>query len=352
MNLDDPSVYKGGDPGNMGSLIAEFPEHCATAWRMAVDSINLPMHYREPEQIVALGMGGSAIGADLVRGLCLDELPVPMEVVRSYEPPAYVGARTLVVASSHSGNTAETITAFEESARRSANLVAITTGGHLAERAKKANIPLISYRFPSQPRAALGYSFSSLRAVLHEVGLAPHAPEEILVAIEALRAQGNEYSVARPESTNRAKQLARRFQRRALIIYGAAWVVPVARRWKTQWNENAKQWAFFEELPELNHNAVEGYRLPSADPLSVAVASLETARYPSEICQRAAITRRALAARDVPCEAIRITGPNKLGELLNAVHLGDWVSYYLALLNGVDPTPVPTLDWLKAELGQ
>ena len=364
MNLDDPGTSATVDPQRMGRLIAELPDHCAAAWDTARAALQLPAAYRQPAHVVVLGMGGSAIGADLARGLYLDRLPAPLQVVRSYEPPAYVGPQTLVIACSHSGNTAESLSAFAAAERRGAKLIAITTGGQLADLAQRAGIPLVKYTCPlpaggqggaeptrqAQPRAALGYSFTAVLAVLHAIGWAPEAGADLPAALDAVRSVGTEYAPPRPEATNRAKQLARRLWQRVPIVYGAGWLVEVARRWKAQCNENAKQWAFHEELPELNHNAVEGYRLPAADTAPLTVVSLESARYPPAIRQRAAITRRILVERAVPCEVVTIAGPNRLAEVLTAVHLGDWTSYYLALLNGVDPTPVPTLEWLKAEL--
>ncbi len=366
MKLDDPGTCTTADPQQMGRLIAALPDHCAAAWDAARAMLQLPAAYRQPAHIVVLGMGGSAIGADLVRGLYLDRLPAPLQVVRSYEPPAYVGPQTLVIACSHSGNTVESLSAFAEAERRGAKLVAITTGGRLADRAQRAGIPLVQYTCPlpaggrggvdstrpAQPRAALGYSFTAVLAVLHAVGWVPEAGESLPAALDAVRAVGAEYAPQRPEAANRAKQLARRLRQRVPIVYGAGWLAEVARRWKAQCNENAKQWAFHEELPELNHNAVEGYRLPAVATAPLTVVSLESDRYPPAIRRRAAITRRVLAARAVPCEVVTVAGPNRLAEVLTAVHVGDWTSYYLALLNGVDPTPVPTLEWLKAELAR
>ena len=350
MNLDNPGTYATVDPQRMGCLIAALPDHCAAAWDIARAELQLPAAYRQPAQVVVLGMGGSAIGADLVRGLYLDRLPAPLQVVRGYEPPAYVGPQTLVIACSHSGNTAETLAAFAAAECRGAKLLAITTGGRLADRAQQAGIPLIKYTCPTQPRAALGYSLTAMLAVLHAVGWVPDAEEDLPAALDAVRSVGAEYAPQRPAATNRAKQLARRLWQRVPIVYGAGWLAEVARRWKAQCNENAKQWAFHEELPELNHNAVEGYRLPAADTAPLTVVSLESDRYPPAIRRRAAITRRVLAERSVPTEVVTVAGPNRLAEVLTAVHVGDWTSYYLALLNGVDPTPVPTLEWLKAEL--
>ncbi|MAG34734.1 MAG: bifunctional phosphoglucose/phosphomannose isomerase, partial [Dehalococcoidia bacterium] len=219
MNLDDPEAYAVADPEQMGRLISELPEHCATAWDAGLTALQLPSAYRQPTQVVALGMGGSAIGADLVRGLYPDELAAPMQVVRSYEIPAYVGPQTLVIACSHSGNTAESLAGFAEAERRGARLVAITTGGQLAVRAQQAGIPLVKYTCPSQPRAALGYSFASVLAIAYAVGLVDSAGADLPAAVDAVRAVGPEYAPARPEATNRAKQLARRLHQRVPTTY-------------------------------------------------------------------------------------------------------------------------------------
>ena len=351
VDLDDPVTLKRLDPDHMLARIAELPQQCRDAWRN-IDSFDLPPHYREVDKVVILGMGGSAIGGDLLRTLVQGECPVPIAVNRDYDVPAFVDRRTLAIASSYSGDTEETLFAFEEALKRGAKLLALTTGGKLAERAREAGVPLLAFSYRSQPRAALGHSLILLIGTLQKLGLIADKSadlEEAVAVMEGLQARIRE---AVPLARNPAKQLAQKLYGHLPVVYGAGHLSEVAHRWKTQFNENSKAWGFYEVLPELNHNAVVGYEFPDDLAGKVIVVMLTSSLDHPRNRVRFQVTQEILARRGVRYEVVEALGESPLAQMLSTIHLGDYVSYYLAMLYGVNPTSIETIVYLKERLAQ
>ncbi|MBI3978900.1 MAG: bifunctional phosphoglucose/phosphomannose isomerase [Chloroflexi bacterium] len=348
--LDTVAALRTLDPAGMIDHVRAAPEQFRRAWHEAAD-FALPERYGAASQIVVLGMGGSAIGGDLVGGLIADSCPRPYRVVREYDLPASADDQTLVVASSYSGNTEETLTAARQSLARGAMVLGITTGGELARLLADAGAPVFRYQFVSQPRAALGYGMMPLLAFLQQLGLTRRWDADLEAGLAAMERLAAEIGVDVPLDRNPAKQLASRLHGRFAVVYGAGVLAAVARRWKGQINENAKAWAFFEALPEINHNAVVGYSFPSelADRVFVVLLAGED---PPRIRRRQEVTSDLLSRAGIPHQIISAPGAGQLPQLLTAVSFGDYVSYYLAALNGVDPTPVAAIDYLKAQLSQ
>jgi glucose/mannose-6-phosphate isomerase len=351
VDLDDIALLQSMDPGEMARRISELPAQCWEARALAQKYL-LPEDYRRAEAIVILGLGGSAIGGDLVRALVLGECQVPIFVSRDYELPAFVNSRTLVVASSYSGNTEETLAAFQATLERGAMPLAITTGGQLGEICKRKGLPHITFGYESQPRAALGYSLVILLTVLQQLGYVTESSTQLDAAIEAIEQLQAQIALTVPEASNPAKQLARRLAGRLAIFYGGGHLAEVARRWKCQLNENSKSWAFWEAFPELNHNAVVGYEFPESLAPNVHVLILASDLYHARHQVRMGVTGEILAQKGIAHEVLQVKGRTHLSQLLWAIHLGDFVSYYLAALCGADPTPVATIDYLKQRLGQ
>jgi glucose/mannose-6-phosphate isomerase len=339
------------DPDDMLGRIAELPQQCHDAWAN-VQSLELPIKYRQANKIVILGMGGSAIGGDLLRTLAEPECVLPIVINRDYIVPAFVNAETLVIASSYSGNTEETLAAFEETSKRGAALLAITTGGKLAQRARELGVPLLTFSYKSQPRAALGYSLVSLIGIVQKLGFIGDKTTDLKEAIAVMEALQGEVGEAVPLSRNPAKQLAKRLYRHLPVVYGAGYLAEVAHRWKTQFNENDKAWSFFEQLPELNHNAVLGYQFPPDLAEKVVVVMLTSSLDHPRNKVRFQVTQEILTKQGVACEVVSARGQSPLAQMLSAIHFGDYVSYYLALLYGVNPTPVKAIDYLKERLAQ
>jgi glucose/mannose-6-phosphate isomerase len=351
VDLDDAAYLRSVDPDDMGARISELPTQCRDAKEVASQCI-LPEEYAESDAIVILGLGGSAIGGDLVKTLVEGECRVPIFVNRQYDLPAFVGEKTLVIASSYSGNTEETLSAFREALDRGARPLAMTTGGELARMCRDQNLPLVAFDYQAQPRAALGYSLVMLLQVLHQLGYVSDVSADLREAIEAMEAQQAEIGIEVPEERNAAKQLARRLEGRVPVIYAGGHLAKVARRWKCQFNENSKGWAVWEELSELNHNAVVGYEFPATMASVGHVVMLSSDLYSPRLRLRMEVTGEILNDKGIPQETLEARGRSSLSQVMWSIHFGDYVSYYLAALRGVDPTPVKTIAYLKERLAQ
>lgn len=348
-DLDNPALIEQRDVGQMRLQLRGLPKQCLDAWSKAL-SLKLPPDYRGVNKVVVVGMGGSAIGADLLRGIAASQEKPLFFVHRDYNLPAFVDESTLVIASSYSGNTEEVLSAFGHALKTRCKKLIITAGGELRDLAEKAGIPLFAVNHVSAPRAALGYSLMPLIAVLRNLGLL----EGIHIDIEALKRNlflvldqvGDDVLV----QSNPAKKLALDLYGKIAVIYGAGMLSEVARRWKTQINENAKAWAFFETFPELDHNSIAGYCFPPEPAERVYVVMLRSPHLHPRILERYQITADLLAQYKIPHTIVDSKGNDSLSQVLTQVYYGDWVSYYLALVNGTDPTPVEPIAYLKERL--
>lgn len=349
-SLDDAALYDRLDPEGLGGRIAALPEQIEEAWA-AARALQLPEAYAGATNIVVLGMGGSGIGGAMLRALCLDlGARTPVHLVTGYTLPAWVGAGTFVIASSNSGNTEEVVATFGRAIEHGAMCVAVTAGGRIGEMAGAAGVPLLTVRWHDEPRAALGWSFASLVAICGNLGLVPDLADEIDSALGEMRACGAAIARDVPESQNPAKELARRLEGRLPVFAGAEALAPVAYRWRTQVNENADSWAIADELPEMNHNAHAGYGLPQrVVPLLHAVLLRHASAHP-RVALRIDATADEMRRCGVSAEIVDLPGATLLAQALRAVHLGDYVSYYLGLLNGVHPSRTAPLTAIKARL--
>ena len=349
MDLDSLEALRANDPGDLGARIAELPRQCIQGWEIA-QGRDLPSEYMDVAAVAILGMGGSAIGGDLVKAIVADRCRVPIQVIRDYRLPGSVGPHTLVIASSHSGETEETLSAFKEARSRGARLTAVTTGGRLAEIAGKEGIPLLEFAHPGPPRAAIGFSVSLILGLLWRARLVADPSRELEGAVALLERAGAGLEEESPTGENRAKQIAGMLHGRIPVIYAAEHLSPVARRWKTQFNEVAKTAAFFEILPEFDHNAIEGTGFPEAARSDLVLLSLVSSLYHERTARRALLTEEILSSTGLAVEGVDVEGENRLEEALWSVYLGDYASLYLAALNGVDPHVTENLDSLKRQM--
>ncbi len=348
----DTTEIAGRDPGGMYGHLMGFHRQITEAdaiGREATFNTNVD----GVTSVVALGMGGSAIGAELAAAYVEDRLPVPMRVVRGYVVPEYVGPNTLVVASSYSGNTEETLSAFEDALGRGARIVCVTTGGMLAEKAGERGLDVVRIPPGLPPRAALGYSLVPQLHLLHRLGLAPDPSREIEEAAGMAAELATLYAVERGTGENTAKELATWFHERVPIIYGAVpWTSVVASRWCGQVSENSKVIGHRNELPEMNHNEIVGW---SADMPVGGVSRVLFLRDSGEhprVARRFEVTRQIINDTGADTREAWSMGESRLARLISLVVLGDFMSYYLAMLTGVDPTPVRPIDRLKAALAE
>lgn len=331
--------------------ISELPAQVQDAWE-AIQAFELPPVYCEINAVVIAGMGGSAIGGSLVQALAEPECRVPIAVNRDYHLPAYVDENTLVIASSYSGNTEETLSALDEALALGAKPVALTTGGQLAEIASERGFPIVQFSYDAQPRAAIGHSFTLLLGLLVQLGLFEDKADDIAEASDVMLRLKRAIGPQAPEARNPAKDLARRLAGKAPTLYGAGILAPVARRWKGQFNENAKTWAAYDELPELNHNTVAGYQYPSRVNDIAFIIMLRSVLDTPQVQTRFDVTADLLKQADIDYAMVSAWGESSIAQMLSAIHYGDYVSYYLAALNEVDPTPIAAIEYLKRELAK
>lgn len=346
MKLEDQQVRRGHDPSGMLDLIVRFPGMCAEAWDLA-SAVTLSKG--RPNAVVALGMGGSGIGGDLLQTILFDEPAPPVFPVKEYRIPEFVGAQTLVIACSYSGNTEETLTAYDEGARRGASCVAITSGGTLLQRARARGDPVVVLPGGLPPRAALPYLFIPMLALLGQAGGVRSFADDLKEAIDVL---GRITQDDHPDRHgNSAQRIAQRLVGRIPIVYSATpFLQPAAQRWKDQFNENSKTFAVWNTFPELNHNETVGWGLDEDLARSLHVIILRDGAEPARLARRVEITKELAFKRAGGLDEVTAQGRGKLARLLSAIMVGDFVSWYLALLRGVDPTPVAVIEELKKRL--
>jgi len=350
VTLDDPATLRRIDPEDMLGKVADMPRQLSGA-RDVASTVDLPDRLRDVDAVIVLAMGGSAIGAELVAAAAGERLRVPLIVHRDYGLPAGAGERTLVVASSHSGETVETLSGFGGARRRGLPLVVMTTGGRLADEAERARLPLLRYQLGGQPRAAIGYGAGLVHELLVRLDLVVDA-DPLGPAVEALEAILDRHAPSVPTDANPAKQLAWSLFGRIPVVYGHGPMAAVAHRWKTQLNENAKAWSAWEPMPEANHNAIEGSLNPRELSDALYVVQLRDLDEPPEVAARYEVVEELLGERATNRSSVRSEGPSRLARVLSMVAYGDLVSVYLAILYQTDPTPVTLLAMLKERLAR
>ncbi len=356
--LDDPQTFERLDPDGLRGRIRGLPEQCREAWQQA-KAFAWPREFAGVTKVVVLGMGGSAIAGDIVRSLALRHGSKPVFVHRGYDLPSFTDEGTLVVASSNSGETEETLSAFEQALPTGrqglagpSKKIVITTGGRLLALAKASGLPAYVFAYDGEPRSSLGHSLMALLALSEATGALPDSSREVDEAIALMESLRREIGDDVPFERNAAKQLATRVQGCLPVVYAAEALVEAAHRWKTQLNENGKVWAFYEEISELNHNAVEGFGLSKEVARRAHVVFLSHPSLNRRNLIRYEATREALTAAGVANEVVDVGGESDLAMVLWAVYFGDWVSYYLAMLNGVRPSPVTAIQGLKRRLAE
>ena len=350
--LEDASAIGRRDPGGMLGFIAAFPDQIEEAWAISRQLPELPPRYTAATAVAVLGMGGSAVCGDLARAIYSDRLSVPLISVRDYELPAWVGPETLVVAVSHSGATEETISALGAALEHHGPVAVITTGGPIGEVARQVDLPRLVYSTAAPPRAALGYTLTLLTGLLERAGVLDVSDDEIAEAVSLARSVGAACGPDVPAASNLAKQLAWTLLDRLPVIVGSGALAAVARRWKTQLNENSNSAAMAEELPEATHNAVVGYEQPETLRDHQYHLFLAAAGDLPRNRERARIAEELLGALNIDHRRIDFEGHSRLAQAIEAISLGDYVSFYLALLYAVDPSVTESLAHVKSSMAE
>ncbi|HEV8472939.1 MAG TPA: bifunctional phosphoglucose/phosphomannose isomerase [Methylomirabilota bacterium] len=343
--LDDPTALARLDPHDARGVLADFPAQCRRARTLEASP---PAVFGRPRVVVVAGMGGSAVSGDLLGACAGDGLEVPILVHRGYGLPACAGPDALVIASSYSGETAEVLSAFDLAVARRAPIVALTAGGALAQRAAAAGRPRIALPGGLMPRMALGYLFLPAVRLLDGCGVSLATDGEVDEALEAVDALAAELVPERPSADNEAKRLALSIGDRLPAIYGGPATGAVAYRWKTDVEENAKTFALAGALPEMQHNEIEAWRTPGAKDMQLVL--LRDADEPAEIARRFRVLGDLITPSAGGVSEAWGRGRGRLARLLTLTYLGQWTSYYLAILRDCDPWSVPLLDEVKRRM--
>jgi glucose/mannose-6-phosphate isomerase len=334
------------DSTNQVDEILGLPDHLRDAlWR--VDSAAIAPR-EAPGGLVVAGMGGSAVGGRLAAGALGSRLRRPLVISDGYVLPGWVGPETLVLCSSYSGSTEETLAAYDDAGERGAQRIAVTTGGPLAERARRDGVPVIPVPGGFQPRAAVGYSLVAALEAAALCGAGPSLRDEVEAAASLAEGLAAEWGPDGPDD-GEAKALARRLHGTIPVVAGAELAAAAAYRWKCQINENAGLPAFASVLPELDHNEVVGW--PGADGRLSAVFLEDPGAHPRNRL-RSELTAEQAAAGTAVVERVTARGESPTERLVSLVLLGDLVSLYLAVLRGEDPASIPPIDALKAALAE
>lgn len=352
MNLDDVNYFKQLDTLNMLGEIDNLPDQLAGAYELGMQHDLLAM--KDVRQLVIAGMGGSAIGADLLASYCASLAPLPVSVHRDYGLPLYArGAETLVICSSHSGNTEETLDAFDAALQAECRILAVCTGGTLAERARANAIPVWTFEHQGQPRAAVGFSFGLLLALFERLAFIPSQKEAVQDAVASMKLSQQHLRADIPAVKNPAKRYAGQLMGRWVTIVGSGLLTTVARRWKGQLNEVAKAGANFEFVPEADHNTLAGTMNPeetlNAHTMTIFLCS------PSDHPRnrlRMNLTRKAFMLEGMNTDAVEARGHTPLANMWTTILFGDYMAYYLAMAYGVDPTPIEALVEFKQAMAE
>jgi len=352
MNLDDLERFKQIDAFNMLDEMDNLPSQLGFAYQLGLQHA-LP-EWKDIRQVVIAGMGGSAIGADLLAAYVAPLASLPVFVHRDYGLRLFArGEETLVICSSHSGNTEETLDAFDAANKANCRLLAVTTGGELAKRAEENSAPIWTFNHIGQPRAAVGYSFGLLLAMFQRLGLIPDQVEAVDDAVASMKRSQRHLKAEIPAVHNPAKRYAGQLMGRWLTIMASGLLNPVARRWKTQLNEVAKAGANFEFLPEADHNTLAGTMNPDEvlNPHTMTLFLRAPSDHPRNRL-RSDLTRSAFMLEGMNTDYVDGRGDTPLAHMWTLILFGDYVAYYLAMGYGVDPTPVQALVDFKRSMAE
>jgi glucose/mannose-6-phosphate isomerase len=348
--LDVEATFTRLDPTGLRNRQRALPDHCREAWQQA-KGLSTPEEWSTINKVVIGGMGGSAIAGDLVADLAALQQSLPVLVVRDFSLPFRLDQNSLFIGCSHSGSTEETLSLFRQARQQNAQILAVAGGGVLLAEAASDGIPSLTINAPGEPRSAVGYNLMLLLGALNNCGIAKTDQSEVETTIAALQALVSQLSEGVPAKGNPAKQIAQELPGKLILVYGGGFFTGMARRWKTQLNENAKAWAFFETLPELLHNSVESFNTTPKSLQDKYVLVLKPNTENKDLESRYRVIAELLKQKDIPHRIIDAGQAPPLSQMLNMLILGDYVSYYLAMLRGIDPSPIPAISLGKELIG-
>lgn len=345
----DQKHIKSVDSQNMWEFLTTFPDQ----WKEAMtstDDLVLTIDQSRINKICFAGMGGSGIGADIIQAYCYQTSPYPIQVVRHYELPNWVDEETLFIGCSFSGNTEETLSALTDARNKGAQTIAVISGGELMVKAAKEEFDYIKIPGGMPPRAALGYSFVPLYRIFQQLGLVEETDVELKETARFLAEQND--LLSDPED-NEALSLAEELNDTLPIFYSDATMMePVNLRWRNQFAENAKTLAYGNTLPEMNHNEIVGWERIVHLTGRLSVILLIDKEDNPRVQRRMEIVEELVEDQTASLHELKTRGQTRLSRMFSLIQLADWTSFYLAMVNNIDPTPIAKIDLLKSKLSE
>jgi len=347
--LDDMSRIKKIDKSDMLSFCVDASKHYEKASKLAR---TIYVDFPKPQTVIVSGMGGSAIGGELLKDWARDRSAVPIDICREYSLPAYANENTLVLVVSYSGETEESLSVFLDALKRKCMVICISSGGKLRQFAEKMNVPHVLVPSGMAPRATLPYLFMPLPSILERIGLVSNVSSEFSETIKVLKLVSDENAPGKPLNGNFSKTLASVVEGTIPVVYGFGVYRAAAQRFKTQFNENSKVPAKWEFFPELNHNEIVGWEALDEAVRCFSIILIRDHDERVEIRHRIEITKELIYRGGLRVFEVWSKGKSRLAKMCSVVCVGDFTSVYLAVLRGVDPTPVKTISLLKDRLAR
>ncbi len=355
INLNDLSAMKKLDTVGVIGSIEQLSGQCQQAWD-EVRAITFPDAYKKVTSIVFSGMGGSALGAYVVKSLFYDKLPVPFEIVNDYHLPPYVNEKTLVILASYSGTTEETLSCAQEAIAKHACTTGLTVGGKLADLFTNSGVP--AYVFdprhnPSnQPRLGTGYSVFGQIAMLNTLGPLSVVQSDAQETFTILDEGNKRFGIDVKAKDNRAKQLAQEWYEKIPVIVAAEFLTNVGRVIRNQIHESAKTFSAYHEIPELNHHLMEGLTNPMTNKETLRFLFIQSNNYSDRIAKRFTVTKEVVKKQGIAIYEYVPTSISRLAQAFECIQFGAYVNYYMAMLYDLDPSKIPWVDYFKEQMAR
>lgn len=341
------------DTQNVLGSIEVLQQQCAQAWK-AVQQMEFPDSFKSVDRIVFFGMGGSALGIDIVKSVYLEQLRIPVEIVSDYTVPGTVNDNTLVILSSYSGSTEEVVHAGKAILERTKHIVVITTGSDLEQLAQEHQLPIYliepSSNPSNQPRMAVGYSVMATLALFDSLGLISISEEEVDAVISLLQSGHQRFGIDAPMDENPVKQLASTVEHRIPVFVASEFLLGSTHTLSNQTNENGKHFCVRYPIPEMNHHLMEGLVFPEEGLTNLHFVFFQSQLYHKRNTIRHTITQQVAEDAGIGTNLITMTGSTKLEQAFELLLFGSYLSFYLSMIHKIDPAPIPKVDYFKAEL--
>ncbi|MCL5411161.1 MAG: bifunctional phosphoglucose/phosphomannose isomerase [Patescibacteria group bacterium] len=355
IDLDDKQAVQTLDKSNLLGSVEQLPNQVRQTWE-DVSKFEVPESYQQIRNVVVAGMGGSALGARIIQGLYFDQLKIPLTIVNGYDLPQFVNQETLVILSSYSGTTEETLSSFSHAKERGAKIVGIAVGGKLPELLNADGYPMFvfepKYNPCNQPRMAIGYSVLAQLGVFQKAGLIDLAQEEVAGIIQTLEEANTKFGFGVSTAGNLAKQIAQKFFGKDIILVGSEFLTGNTHTFQNQLHENSKNFATYLIIPELNHHSMESLSHPLTNSENLIFLMINSDLYFSKVKTRFEVTKDVITRNKIEVLGFKPQASSKLLQSFETLAFGSYVCFYLAMLNELDPSPIPWVDYFKEKLSQ